>query len=168
MTWAVLGSIILFSLIKIMMTCLPTGVVEWLLNQFRVHEALRSTDVSISYGDVPLEDEDKDQMIVFFNQANLLETHYVWPGAEHLYAGNGGVPFIITMRGKSSASIRLFDGGDHIAVIKQSKRKLIAYSLGSEQLLQHMSRTSAQDTPDRACPIEEAKPSPLISARSVQ
>lgn len=47
MTWAIV-MLILMSLVKIVLTCLPTGVIEWLLGKFEVHAKLSDENASLS------------------------------------------------------------------------------------------------------------------------
>lgn len=47
MTWAIV-MLILMSLVKIVLTCLPTGVIEWLLSKFEVHAKLNDEDAVLS------------------------------------------------------------------------------------------------------------------------
>lgn len=52
MTWAIV-MLILMSLVKIVLTCLPTGVIEWLLGKFEVHAKLSDENASLSRWKTP-------------------------------------------------------------------------------------------------------------------
>ncbi|NHM30842.1 YfmQ family protein [Neobacillus terrae] len=137
MTWAVVVSIILISLVKILMTCLPTGIVEWLISNFEVHSKLKSEDVTITLGDRHLEGQSKIQIIHDFNNAAFLERNYIWPGNEQVYLNpeNSGTRLVIdTKRGKKDVRLFVFIYNDRIDVVKKFKKKLQAYSLDSENL----------------------------------
>ncbi len=136
MTWAVL-SIILISSVKILMTCLPTGPVEWLIRKFEIHSKLSETNVTVSIGGKRLEGEDKIQVINYFNEATFLKQHYIFPGTEELFLHpeNSETPLVIdTKRGKKDVRLFVFSYNDHIDVVKQYKKKVVAYSLLSDNL----------------------------------
>jgi len=137
MTWVVVLSLVLISLVKILMTCMPTGVVEWLINKFKLHAELNEANAIISINGKPLTVEDKKQVINYFNEATFLERYYIWPGNEdmYLYPGNGVTPIVIdTKVGKMDARLLVFSYADHIDVVKQYKKKVIAYSVLSDGL----------------------------------
>lgn len=141
MTWTVLLSMIGLSLIKILMTCLPTGVVERLLNLFQVHPKLDAANVSISVGSHSLGEEDIRKIIPHWNEAIFMQKHYIWPGTEqhYLYPDHKGIPLQIhTKMGKHDLKLHAFVDQDRIEVVKQWKTKLIAYTLSSEKLHQHL------------------------------
>ncbi|MEH7503837.1 YfmQ family protein [Neobacillus drentensis] len=136
MTWAVL-SIILISSVKILMTCLPTGPVEWLIRKFEIHSKLSETNVTVTIGGKRLEGEDKIQVINYFNEATFLKQHYIFPGTEELFLHpeNSETPLVIdTKRGKKDVRLFVFSYNDHIDVVKQYKKKVVAYSLLSDNL----------------------------------
>src|SRR3954454_13993664 len=102
MTWAVL-SIIIISVIKILVTCLPTGPVEWLIRKFEIHSKLSETNATVTIDGKLLEDEDKIQVINNFNEATYLKQNYIYPGTEELFLHpeNSGAPLVIdTKSGK--------------------------------------------------------------------
>jgi len=136
MTWAVV-SIIIISTIKILMTCLPTGPVEWLIRKFEIHSKLNETDVTITIDGKNLVGEDKLQVIHYFNEATYLKQHYIYPGTEELFLHpeNSNTPLVIdTKSGKKDVRLFVFSYNDRIDVVKQYKKKVIAYSLASEPL----------------------------------
>ncbi|NHM30883.1 YfmQ family protein [Neobacillus terrae] len=137
MTWVVVLSLVLISLVKIVMTCLPTGVVEWLISKFKLHAELNEANAIISINGKPLAVEDKKQVINYFNEATFLQRYYIWPGNEetYLHPENGITPLVIdTKRGKMDVRLLVFSYADHIDVVKQYKKKVIAYSVLSDGL----------------------------------
>jgi len=137
MTWGVILSIVLLSLIKLLMTCLPTGTVEWILSHFETHSKLNDKNVTITIDRKQLEGKNKAQFIHFFNQAIFIEKYYIWPGTEQRYLNpeNGGNPIIIdTKRGKKDIQLFVFLYEDRVDVVKQYKKKVVAYSLHSDSL----------------------------------
>ncbi len=70
MTWAIV-MLILMSLVKIVLTCLPTGVIEWLLSKFEVHAKLSDENASLSLDGKRLEGTEKQKVIDQFNKAVL-------------------------------------------------------------------------------------------------
>ncbi|MEC1543838.1 YfmQ family protein [Bacillus halotolerans] len=136
MTWAIV-MLILMSLVKIVLTCLPTGVIEWLLSKFEVHAKLNDEDAVLSLDGKRLEGEEKRHMIDQFNEAVFLEKYYIYPGDEerYLYPENGGTPLVIdTKKGKKDIKLFVYSYDDHIDVVKQYKKKVIAYRLLSESM----------------------------------
>ncbi|MCC2930351.1 YfmQ family protein [Bacillus mojavensis] len=136
MTWAIV-MLILMSLVKIVLTCLPTGVIEWLLSKFEVHAKLNDEDAVLSIDGKRLEGEEKRNMIDQFNEAVFLEKYYIYPGDEerYLYPENGGTPLVIdTKKGKKDVKLFVYSYDDHIDVVKQYKNKVIAYRLLSESM----------------------------------
>lgn len=136
MTWTVV-SIILISLIKILMTCLPTGPVEWLISKFEIHSKLSETNAIITIEGKLLEGEEKIQVINFFNEATFLKQHYIYPGTEALYLQpeNSETPIVIDVKhGKKDARLYVFSYHDRIDVVKQYKKKVVLYSLLSDEL----------------------------------
>ncbi|MCY8510468.1 YfmQ family protein [Bacillus mojavensis] len=136
MTWAIV-MLILMSLVKIVLTCLPTGVIEWLLSKFEVHAKVNNEDAVLSVDGKRLEGEEKRNMIDQFNEAVFLEKYYIYPGDEerYLYPENGGTPLVIdTKKGKKDVKLFVYSYDDHIDVVKQYKKKVIAYRLLSESM----------------------------------
>ncbi|TYS08686.1 hypothetical protein FZC70_14460 [Bacillus subtilis] len=136
MTWTIV-MLILMSLVKIVLTCLPTGVMEWLLSKFAVHAKLSDENAVLSLDGKRLEDDEKQKVIDQFNEAVFLEKYYIYPGDEerYLYPENGGTPLVIDMKkGKKDVKLFVYSYDDHIDVVKQYKKKVIAYQLLSDSL----------------------------------
>ncbi|MBT2686684.1 hypothetical protein J7I93_00645 [Bacillus sp. ISL-47] len=137
MTWAVLIPIILVSLLKIVVTCLPTGTVNWLLRKFETHYKLNEENVTVTFGDKKLEGEEKIMLINHFNDGIFIKKHYIHPGNEqsYLHPVNSGIPIVIDYkRGRLDVMLFIYAYNDRIDVVKQYKKKVIAYSLMSEKL----------------------------------
>ncbi|MEH7120118.1 YfmQ family protein [Neobacillus vireti] len=136
MTWTII-IIILISLLKIIPTCLPTGSVEWLIKKFETHSKLSEETVTLTFGGKRLEGEAKNKVIKDFNEAIFLKKLYIFPGTEELYLNpeNSEPPLIIdTKRGKNEVKLFLYRYNDRIDVVKRDKKKVMAYSLLSENL----------------------------------
>ncbi len=104
MTWLFVTFLVIFSLFKILVTCLPSGVVEWLTGKFQVHVKLEEANVTVTFGGERLEGSDKSQFIQNFNEAVFMERYYIYPGDEPLFVNpkNAGTPFVIeTKEGKT-------------------------------------------------------------------
>jgi hypothetical protein len=128
MTWPFIILLILAGLLKIVVTCLPTGVVEWLISKFELHPKLNDRTVTITIDGKRLEGEDKIQVINYFNEAIFLERYYK-------PLENSGTPLVIdTKRGKNSVSIFVYIYNDRVDVIKTYKKKVVAYRLRSDNL----------------------------------
>ncbi|WP_043929637.1 YfmQ family protein [Bacillus sp. EB01] len=136
MTWGVILSIVLFSLFKIVVTCLPTDVINWMTGKFETHSQLDSKNATVLYKGQVLEEEKKATLISAFNESVFKEKHYVWPGTEDTYLNpeSGVQPIIVDAKtGKHSTELYVFPYADRIDVVKKSKKKLIAYSLFSDK-----------------------------------
>ncbi|MEI4804534.1 YfmQ family protein [Bacillus sp. NPDC077411] len=126
-TWFIVSLVIVFT-IKLILTSLPTAVVESFTSKFQLHPNLDDATVTVTIDGKPLEGEDKIQVINQFNQALFLEKYYFPPQSS-------GTPLIInTKRGKKDVSFSIYSYNDHVDVIKQYKKKVVAYSLRSDSL----------------------------------
>jgi hypothetical protein len=136
MTWTII-SIILLSFVKLLITCLPTGPVEWLIKKFETHSKLSEDQINLTIGGKPLAGVNKTKIINDFNEALFLKKHYIFPGTEDLFLNpdNSEPPIVIdTKRGKKEVKLFLYRYNDRIDVVKQEKKKIIAYSLSSDSL----------------------------------
>ncbi|KKI92441.1 hypothetical protein WQ54_09565 [Bacillus sp. SA1-12] len=128
MTWTFIVMLTLFALAKIVVTCLPTGVVEWLISKFELHPTLHDTSVTVTIDGKSLEGDDKNQVIHSFNEALFIEKYYGNPE-------NNVTPLVIDVKnGKNKVRFFVYSYTDHVNVIKIYKRKTVAYCLRSEGL----------------------------------
>lgn len=138
MTWTVLLVTLLICIIKVLMTCLPTGVVEWLIKKFEMHAKLDEENVTMTKAGKILEGKEKKQVIDWFNNATVLERYTIIAGyneKKYLEPEDGGNPIVIhAKRGKQTLKISLHSYHDRIDVVKQHKKKIVAYSLRSDHL----------------------------------
>ncbi|KAA6447605.1 YfmQ family protein [Bacillus swezeyi] len=137
MTWVFVTLLTLISLLKILVTCLPTGAVEWITSKFQVHLKLDAANATVAFDGKRLEGQDKNQFIHNFNDAVFMERYYIYPGDEQLYLHpkNSGKPFVIdAKKGKHDVRLFVYRYSDHIDVVKQYKKKVAAYSLSSDSL----------------------------------
>lgn len=93
-TWFIV-MLVLFGGLKIVVSSLPTSVVESFVSRFELHPQLNGEAVTVTIDGNRLADEDKLQIIDYFNEAIFLEKYYFPPeGSE--------TPLIIdTKRGKT-------------------------------------------------------------------
>ncbi|MCC3648921.1 MULTISPECIES: YfmQ family protein [Cytobacillus] len=135
MTWAVLVPIILVSLLKIVVTCMPTGTVNWLIRKFETHSRFDVKEVTVTIGDNRLEDEEKLQIINQFNEGIFIKKHYIHPGNEQLFLQPeiSGIPIVIEFL-QGDETVFVYSYNDRIDVVKQRRKKVIAYSLISDSL----------------------------------
>ncbi|MFJ7512442.1 YfmQ family protein [Peribacillus simplex] len=137
MTLPVLILTIILSLLKLLVTCLPTDAVNWILSKFKMHSEISDANAIVTFDGKRLEGEDKIQVINYFNEAKFLKKNHIFPGNEQLFLHpeNSGTPIIIdTKRGKNDVRSFVYIYNDHVDVVKQYKNKVIAYSLLSESL----------------------------------
>ncbi|MBY0122027.1 YfmQ family protein [Bacillus sp. S/N-304-OC-R1] len=136
MFWTVIA-IVVVSLIKILMTCLPTGIVEWLISKFETHSKLQDTEVTLTVDGKKLEGEEKATIIHDFNEAVFIKEQYIFPGTEehYLHPEDHSKPLVIdTTKGKKTIRLFIYVYKDHVDVVKQYKKRLVAYSLASDSL----------------------------------
>ena len=129
--------LILLFLVKLVLTCLPSGVVEWISAKFEVHSKLSGENADVTIGGKRLEGQDKKEVIQHFNEAVFMEKYYIFPGDEHLYLHpkDSGTPVVIdTKKGKKDVRLWIFAYNDRVDVVKQYKKKVVAYCLQSDIL----------------------------------
>ncbi|MDM5210883.1 YfmQ family protein [Peribacillus sp. NJ4] len=137
MTVPVLILTIILSLLKLLVTCLPTDAVNWIMSKFKMHSEISDANAIVTFDEKRLEGEDKIQVINYFNEAKFLKKNHIFPGNEKLFLHpeNSGTPIIIdTKRGKNDVRLFVYIYNDHVDVVKQHKNKVVAYSLLSESL----------------------------------
>lgn len=117
MTWSFVVLLILAALAKVVLTCLPTGVVEWIISKFELHPTLSDETVTVTIAGKRLEGEDKIQVINDFNEAMFLEKYDIHPE-------NSGTPLVIdTKKGKNNVRFFVYIYNDRVNVVKQYKLK---------------------------------------------
>lgn len=127
----------LLAAIKIILTCMPSDLVDWILSKFALHPTLESKDVKVTYNGKHLEPEEKIKFTDSFNEATFLKKYYIFPGNEPLFLNpeTDVSPIVIDMkRGKKTITLSVFCYADHVDVVKQYKNKVVAYSLRSDFL----------------------------------
>ncbi|AVM24502.1 YfmQ family protein [Bacillus pumilus] len=140
MVWIV-TSLVVFSLLKLLVTSLPSGVVERLFSRYAVHAKITSDQTTIMFQDRPLDDQQTSEIIQHFNDAIFIERYYIYPGDEErfLHPQEGPAPLTMqTKLGKHDVTLYLYHYDDHVDVVRQfthkPKKKLTAYRLRSEPL----------------------------------
>jgi len=129
MTWTFVLVLIVAGLLKVIMTCLPTSVVESIVHRFEVHPTLNEAAVTVTFGGKSLEGEKKKQLIEHFNQALFLEKYYYSPSE------TSKAPFIIqTTTAKNNITFFLYSYDDHVDVIKKYRKREISYCVKSSFL----------------------------------
>jgi hypothetical protein len=131
-TWFIL-SLILMGGLKVLVSCPPTFVVNWFISRFELHPKLSDETVTVTIDGKRLEGEDKIQVINHFNQAIFLERYL-----EQFYVPpkNSGTPLVIDIKkGKNDVRLFVYSFNDHVDVVKQYKKKVVAaYRLRSDSL----------------------------------
>ncbi|PMC34420.1 hypothetical protein CJ195_23515 [Bacillus sp. UMB0899] len=127
----------LLAAIKIILTCMPSDVVDWILRKFALHPTLDSKDVNITYNGKHLESEEKIKFTDYFNEATFLKKHFIFRGNEQLFLNpeTNVSPIVVDMKkGKKTITLFVFCYEEHVDVVKQFKTKVVAYQLRSDQL----------------------------------
>jgi hypothetical protein len=128
---------IVSSIVIIVSSSLTNNAVERLISKFEIHPKLSSTNVNVTINGKRLEREDKEKVISDLNESFFLKKHNILRGTEELFLHpkNSETPFVIdTKIGKKDIRIFVYCYNDRVEVVKQYKKKLIAYSLRSDKL----------------------------------
>ena len=126
MTWPVLILTIILSLLKLLVTCLPTDAVNWIMSKFKIHSEISDANAIVTFNGKRLEGEDKIQVINYFNEAKFLKKNHIFPGNEKLFLHpeNSGTPLVIDrQKSKKDVKLLVYIYSDHVDVVKQYKRK---------------------------------------------
>src|SRR5689334_10545053 len=96
MTTTAIAITIILGIIKILVSCLPTSTVNWILKKFELHFELNQVNTSLMIKGKRLEGEDKLQVINDYNEATFLMKKHIFPGNERLFLHpeNGGTPLV--------------------------------------------------------------------------
>jgi hypothetical protein len=128
--------LILLSLVKVLPTVLPLGTVEWIMRKFEIHSKL-SINYPININGRELNGNEKQLFVDCFNEAIFMEKYYIYPGTEYLYVPpeKDGTPVTVdTKIGKFDVKLYLYNEGNSIDVVKQTKKKIVSYNLSSDKL----------------------------------
>ncbi len=126
-TWFIV-TLFIFGALKVLVFSMPTSVVESIISRFELHQKLDEENTSISIDGKNIEGETKLQVIHEFNEALFLDKHYFPPRGE-------GIPIVIdTKKGNKEIRFSLYSYEEHVDVIKQYKKKVVAYRLRSKSL----------------------------------
>lgn len=129
--WAILVPLIIIKVVLITLACVPNAMAEWVTRKFELHPKLSAETVTITIDEKQLEEDEKNQIVNFFNQAIYLDRYGYLPEKK-------GTPLIIdTKVGKDSVRFALYFYNDRIDVFKESKKKVTAYYLSSKTLSEH-------------------------------
>ncbi|KOS28740.1 hypothetical protein ADK17_10090 [Bacillus anthracis] len=126
-TWFIV-MLFVFGAFKLLVSSLPTSVVESIISRFELHPQLDEANASVSIDGNNVEGEMKFQVIHDFNEGLFLDRYYFPPHGE-------GTPFVIdAKRGNKDFSFSLYSYEEHVDVVKQYKKKVVAYRLRSKSL----------------------------------
>lgn len=84
MVWVVI-SLVVFSLLKLLVTSLPSGVVERLFSRYAVHAKVTSEQTNITFQGRMLDEQRASEIIQHFNDAIFIERYYIYPGDEERF-----------------------------------------------------------------------------------
>jgi len=137
MTTSILVFTIVLSLFKLLVTCLPNDAVKWITKKFEIHFPLNNDNTVATYNNSSLSKDEKTKLVQTYNEAQFIKSQHIFPGNEELFLHpeNGTTPIIIdTKKGKKDFRLYMFVYEDHIDVVRQSNKKVIAYVLSSESI----------------------------------
>lgn len=136
MTWGIIILLVVTSFAKLL-TAPPNIVVMWLTKKYAMHQKLVVNDVTITHDGKELTGKEKEEFSEGFSEGSFLEKHYIFPGNEEsfLHPETDVKPYIIEMKqGKKDITLYVYKNEKNYDVVKQSKKKVISYSLFSPEL----------------------------------
>ncbi|MDH4420924.1 hypothetical protein CN931_08165 [Bacillus sp. AFS054943] len=126
-TWFIV-MLVVFGAFKIIVSSLPNSVIESIISKYETHPQLEEENVTVTINGKSLEGEKKSQIIHDFNEGLYLDRYYAPPL-------NEGTPLIINAKhGKKDFTFYIYSHEEHVDVVKQHKKKVVAYSLRSKNL----------------------------------
>ncbi|EOO78409.1 YfmQ family protein [Bacillus mycoides] len=126
-TWFIV-TLIIFGALKVLVSSMPTSVVESIISRFELHQKLDEENTTVTVDGESIEGEMKLQVIHEFNEALFLDKHYFPP------QGNGTPIVMETKKGKREIRFSIYSYEEHVDVVKQYKKKVVAYRLRSKSL----------------------------------
>ena len=136
MSWALLITLVLGTVVKLL-TAPPNIVVVWLTERYAMHQKLKSEEVTITFDQKELTGQEKEDFIQSFNEAAFLVRNQIFKGFEDevLNPDTDIVPYVIDVNKKGKHStLSAYYAEDRVNVVKQRNKKVISYSLNSEEL----------------------------------
>ncbi|PFO65793.1 hypothetical protein COC58_17360 [Bacillus cereus] len=126
-TWFIV-MLVVFGAFKIIVSSLPNSVIESIISKYETHPQLEEENATVTINGNNLEGEQKSKIIHDFNEGLFLDRYYAPPY-------NEGTPLIINAkRGKKDFVFYIYSHEEHVDVVKQYKKKVVAYSLRSKNL----------------------------------
>ncbi|HDX9610541.1 TPA: hypothetical protein ROY01_001556 [Bacillus toyonensis] len=126
-TWFIV-LLVVFGAFKIIVSSLPNSVIESIISKYETHPQLEKENVTVTINGNSVEGEKKSQIIHDFNEGLFLDRYYAPPQ-------NESIPLIINAkRGKKDFTFYIYSHEEHVDVVKQHKKKVVAYSLRSKNL----------------------------------
>ncbi|EJQ14577.1 hypothetical protein CN941_07820 [Bacillus cereus] len=126
-TWFIV-TLFIFGALKVLVSSMPTSVVESIISRFELHQKLDEENTTVTIDGESIKGEMKVQVIHEFNEALFLDKHYFPP------QGNGTPIVMETKKGKREIRFSIYSYEEHVDVIKQYKKKVVAYRLRSKSL----------------------------------
>ncbi|MGN7195602.1 YfmQ family protein [Bacillus mycoides] len=126
-TWFIV-TLFIFGALKVLVSSMPTSVVESIISRFELHQKLDEENTTVTVDGESIEGGMKLQVIHEFNEALFLDKHYFPP------QGNGTPIVMETKKGKREIRFSIYSYEEHVDVVKQYKKKVVAYRLRSKSL----------------------------------
>ncbi|MBD7938374.1 hypothetical protein H9655_15170 [Cytobacillus sp. Sa5YUA1] len=136
MTWT-MGFVLILGILIKMITSPPSAAVAWVLKKYAIHQEINEKEITLEYDNHLIEGEFKEKIVAMYNEASFLKRIHIYPGNEHLFMPQNQktVPYhICYSKGKKKIQLYLYIEEKHIIVVKQTKKKVIAYHLVNENL----------------------------------
>lgn len=128
MTTSFIILLVIFGLLKIIVTSIPNSVVESIARTFELHPTLKDEQVTITFQNKQIEGEEKTNILHAFNEATFVERHYFPPQYNE-------TPVLIHVKNeKKQITFSLYAQEEYVDIVKQVKKKVIAYRILSKHL----------------------------------
>ncbi|ASV66855.1 MULTISPECIES: YfmQ family protein [Cytobacillus] len=135
MTWT-MGFVLILGILIKMITSPPSAAVAWLLKKFAIHQEINEKEITLVYDSQLIEGQVKEKVVTMYNEASFLKRIHIYPGNEDLFMPHNQktVPYhICYSKGKKKIQLYLYIEEKYLTVVKQTKRKLIAYQMSAKE-----------------------------------
>ncbi|MEA1853975.1 YfmQ family protein [Cytobacillus sp. FSL W7-1323] len=135
MTWT-MGFVLILGILIKMITSPPSAAVAWVLKKFAIHQEINEKEITLVYDSQLIEGQVKEKVVTMYNEASFLKRIHIYPGNEDLFMPHNQktVPYhICYSKGKKKIQLYLYIEEKYLTVVKQTKRKLIAYQMSAKE-----------------------------------
>lgn len=106
------------------------------IKKFAIHQEINEKEITLVYDSQLIEGQVKEKVVTMYNEASFLKRIHIYPGNEDLFMPHNQktVPYhICYSKGKKKIQLYLYIEEKYLTVVKQTKRKLIAYQMSAKE-----------------------------------